>query len=68
MRRNFIAPFVAEKVSHDLRVDVEPFVRVDADAEETRVGVDLQHQVARAQVVQDASPGRVRCMVNDSYL
>ena len=56
MRRCFVASFVAVVIAHDLRVDVQPLVGVDADAEEAGIRVDLQDLVARTQIVQDASP------------
>ena len=45
MRGRFVASFVSVVISHDLRVDHEPLVRVDADAKKTRVRVNLQHVV-----------------------
>ena len=41
--------------SHDGSVHHQPLVRVDTDAEETRVGVDLEDLVAGPQVVEDTS-------------
>merc|ERR1719383_219102 len=53
--RGFIPSLVAVIISHDLSVHHQPLVRVDADAEKTGVGVDLEHLVARAKIVQNAS-------------
>merc|ERR1719347_1089834 len=46
---------VSEMGSHDGSVHHQPLVRVDTDAEETRVGVDLEDLVAGPQVVEDTS-------------
>merc|ERR1712002_669543 len=54
VRWGFIPSLVAVKVSHDGSVHEQPFVRVDTDAEETRVGVNLKHLVTGSQIVQHA--------------
>ena len=41
--------------SHDGSVHHQPLVGVDTDAEETRVGVNLENLVAGSQVVEDTS-------------
>ena len=43
---SFISPFVSVVVSHDLSVDHQPFVRIDANAEQTRICIDLEHGVS----------------------
>jgi hypothetical protein len=55
VRRRLVSPLVPVERSHDGSVHHEPFVRVNTDAEETRVGVDLEDLVAGSQIVQDAT-------------
>jgi hypothetical protein len=55
MRWSFVPPLVAVVISHDLSVDHQPLVGIDADAEESRVGVNLEYVVSCSEVVQDAS-------------
>jgi len=55
MRRSFISSLVAVEISHDWSVDHQPLVRVDTDAEQTRVSVDLQHLIPSTKIVQNTS-------------
>merc|ERR1719447_1452014 len=55
VRRSVGTPAVSEMGSHDGSVHHQPLVGVDTDAEETRVGVDLEDLVAGPQVVEDTS-------------
>jgi len=54
MRRCFVSSFVAVEISHDLSVDHQPFVRIDANAEQTRIGVDLKDRVSGSEIVKNA--------------
>jgi hypothetical protein len=54
VRRSFVPSLVAVESSHDVGVDHEPFVRVDTDAKESGIGVNLEHLVTSPQVVKDA--------------
>merc|ERR1712042_108292 len=56
MRRSVGTSAVSVMGSHDGSVHHQPLVRVDTDAEETRVGVDLENLVTGSQVVEDTSP------------
>merc|ERR1719282_444588 len=55
MRRSFIPSFVAVVISHNLSVDHQPFVGVDANAEQTGISVNLQHLIPSAKIVQNTS-------------
>ena len=46
MRWSLVPPLVAVVISHDLSVDHQPLVGIDADAEQSRVGVNLQYVVS----------------------
>ena len=54
MGRSFVSSLVTVEISHDGCVHHQPLVRVDTDAEETGVGVDLENLVTGSQIVQDA--------------
>jgi hypothetical protein len=54
MRRRLVPPLVPVEVPHDVSVHHQPFVGVDTDAEETRVGVDLEDLVTGSQTVENA--------------
>merc|ERR1739838_1017853 len=54
MRWGLVSSSVSEMGSHDGSVHHQPFVRVDANTEETRIGVDLETLVTRPQVEEDA--------------
>ena len=54
VRWGLVSSSVSVMGSHDGSVHHQPFVRVDTDAKETRVSVNLENLVARSQVVEDA--------------
>jgi hypothetical protein len=54
MRRSLVPSLVPVESSHDVGVDHEPLVRIDTDAKETGVSVNLKHLVTSPQVVENA--------------
>jgi hypothetical protein len=54
VRRSLIPSLVPVKSSHDVGVDHEPFVRVDTDAKETGISVNLEDFVTIPQIVENA--------------
>ena len=58
VRRSVSTSAVSEMGSHDGSVHHQPFVGVDTDTEETRIGVDLKNLVTGSQAVEDTSPRR----------
>merc|ERR1719391_960587 len=54
VRGRLVPPLVAVEGSHDGSVHHQPLVGVDTDAEQARVGVDLENLVTGPQVVEDA--------------
>jgi hypothetical protein len=53
VRSKFIATATAVDLNHVGSVDRDPLIRIDHDAEETRVGVDEVLLVAFFQIVED---------------
>ena len=54
--RSALLPFVSVVLSHNLRIDVEPFVRIYANAKQSGISVNEKTVVTCPQIVKDASP------------
>ena len=59
VRRHFRLSLALVATDDVVVIDGKPFVGVDSDTEETRVGVDQESSVSLVQVIDDGSFGKV---------